>query len=54
MMWTLQAALGPAFSTEVRDAWATFYRSLASAAKESARAVISREPTRVCAAPASR
>ncbi|HEY0705813.1 MAG TPA: globin domain-containing protein [Polyangia bacterium] len=54
MMWTLQAALGPAFSPAVREAWAIFYRSLASAAKASARAVISREPTRVCAAPASR
>jgi hemoglobin-like flavoprotein len=54
MMWTLQAALGPAFSPAVRDAWTTFYRSLAGAAKESARAVINREQTRVCAAPAAR
>jgi hemoglobin-like flavoprotein len=37
LLWTLEKGLGPAFTPELRDAWATVYGVLASVMKEAAR-----------------
>jgi hemoglobin-like flavoprotein len=37
LLWTLEKALGPAFTSEVRDAWATVYGVLASVMKDATR-----------------
>lgn len=36
LLWTLQAGLGPAFTPDVKDAWATVYGVLARTMKEAA------------------
>ena len=37
LLWTLEMGLGRAFTTEMRDAWATVYGLLATTMKEAAR-----------------
>ena len=37
LLWTLQKALGAAFTPEARHAWATLYRFLATTMKDAAR-----------------
>jgi len=37
LLWTLEKGLGAAFTTEVREAWATVYGLLATTMKEAAR-----------------
>lgn len=37
LLWTLEQGLGEAFTSEVRDAWATVYGLLADTMKEAAR-----------------
>ena len=37
LLWTLQKALGTAFTPEAREAWATVYNLLATTMKEAAR-----------------
>jgi len=39
LLWTLEMGLGRAFTTEVKDAWATVYGLLATTMKEAAREV---------------
>lgn len=38
LLWTLEAGLGPAFTPDVKDAWATVYGVLAGTMKEAAKA----------------
>jgi hemoglobin-like flavoprotein len=37
LLWTLEKGLGPAFSSEMKDAWATVYGVLATVMKDAAR-----------------
>ena len=37
LLWTLEVALGPAFTAEAKDAWATVYGLLATTMKEASR-----------------
>jgi len=39
LLWTLEMGLGRAFTTEMKDAWATVYGLLATTMKEAAREV---------------
>jgi nitric oxide dioxygenase len=38
LLWTLEKGLGSAFTTEMKDAWATVYGCLHSVMKDAARA----------------
>ena len=38
LLWTLEQGLGPAFTSDVRDAWTQAYVTLATVMKESAKA----------------
>ena len=40
LLWTLEQGLGPAFTQEVKEAWAETYATLARVMKESARALV--------------
>jgi len=37
LLWTLEKGLGPAFTSEMKDAWATVYGLLATVMKDAAR-----------------
>lgn len=39
LLWTLETGLGPAFTPETRDAWATTYGTLANVMKEASEPV---------------